>query len=40
MGVNFRVGFFTAAWGFYAVVAVTVAIAVLVIGVAKLREWI
>ena len=40
MGMNFNVGIFTAAWGFYAVVAVTVAIAVLVIGVAKLREWI
>ena len=40
MGMNFRVGLFDAAWGFYVVVAVTVAIAVLVVGVAKLREWI
>jgi magnesium transporter len=40
MGMNFKVGLFTAAWGFYAVVAVTVAIALLVIGVAKRREWI
>jgi Mg2+ and Co2+ transporter CorA len=38
--MNFRVGLFDAAWGFYVVVAVTFAIAVLVIGVAKLREWI
>jgi len=40
MGMNFKVGLFTAAWGFYAVVAATVAIALLVIGVAKRREWI
>ena len=38
--MNFKVGLFTAAWGFYAVVAVTVAIALLVIGAAKRREWI
>ena len=40
MGMNFQVGLFDAAWGFYVVVAATLAIAVLVIGVAKLREWI
>ena len=38
MGMNFRVGLFGAAWGFYVVVAVTVAIAVLVIGVAKRQD--
>lgn len=40
MGMNFKVGLFTAAWGFYAVVAATVAIALVVVGVAKRREWI
>jgi magnesium transporter len=40
MGMNFKIGLFDAAWVFYLVVAVIAAMAPLVIGVAKLRDWI
>jgi magnesium transporter len=40
MGMNFKVGLFSASEMFYVVVAVIIAIAPLTIGVAKLRDWI
>ena len=40
MGMNFKVGLFNAAWGFYVVVASVLAVAVLVIWAAKRRDWI
>lgn len=40
MGMNFKVGLFEVSWGFYVVLALTLAIAPLVVGVAKLRAWI
>ena len=40
MGMNFKVGLFEADWAFYVVVAVIVAIAPVVIVVAKRRDWI
>ena len=40
MGMNFRVGLFEIAWLFWAVIAVMVGIAVVVISLARLRSWI
>ncbi len=40
MGMNFKVGLFDHAMVFWIVVAVTVLVAPLTIGVAKQREWI
>jgi magnesium transporter len=40
MGMNFKVSLFEAAWVFYVVLAVIVAMAILTVGVAKARDWI
>jgi magnesium transporter len=40
MGMNFRAGLFESTWLFYLVVAVILAIAVVTIAVAKVRDWI
>jgi magnesium transporter len=40
MGMNFKVGLFETAWLFWAVLAAMLAIAVLVLSVARSREWI
>ncbi len=40
LGMNFRVGLFETNWLFYIVVVAIVAIAPLVVGLAKLRDWI
>ena len=40
MGMNFKVGLFQHAWIFWAVIAVIVLVAPLMVGIAKLREWI
>jgi magnesium transporter len=40
MGMNFKVGLFQSTWLFYVVLAVVVGIAVIALGVAKLRDWI
>ena len=39
MGMNFKVGLFELTWAFYVVLAVMTAIAILTVGVAKLRGW-
>jgi magnesium transporter len=39
MGMNFKVGLFAMTWVFYVVLALMAAIAVLTVGVAKLRGW-
>ena len=40
LGMNFKVGLFETNWLFYVVVVAIVAIAPLVVGLAKLRDWI
>jgi magnesium transporter len=40
MGMNFKVGLFDATWLFYVVLVVIAAIAPVIIGVAKARDWI
>ncbi len=40
MGMNFKVGIFEANWAFYVIVAVIVAVAPLVVYLAKRRSWI
>ena len=40
MGMNFKVGLFQHAWIFWAVIAIIVLVAPLVVGIAKRREWI
>jgi magnesium transporter len=40
MGMNFKLGFFNESWMFYVVIALIIAIAPIVIGAAKLRDWI
>ena len=40
MGMNFQVGFFDLVWMFWAVIAVMLAIAVLVLSIARNRGWI
>jgi Mg2+ and Co2+ transporter CorA len=40
MGMNFNVGLFDYAWLFWAVIAFMLVIAVLVLAVARAREWI
>ena len=40
MGMNFKVGLFTNAWGFWVVVAVIVAVAPVTLGIAKRLRWI
>jgi magnesium transporter len=39
MGMNFKVGFFGETWVFYLVLALMGAVAILTVGVAKLRGW-
>jgi magnesium transporter len=39
MGMNFKVGLFAVTWVFYAVLALMAAIAMLTVGVAKVRGW-
>ncbi len=39
MGMNFKVGLFAMTWVFYVVLALMAAIAILTVGVAKLRGW-
>jgi magnesium transporter len=40
MGMNFKVGLFESTWVFYVVIALVAAIALVTLGVAKLRDWI
>ena len=40
MGMNFKVGLFQHAWIFWAVIAIIVLVAPLVVGIAKRNEWI
>jgi magnesium transporter len=40
MGMNFKLELFEATWLFYVVLAVMAAVALVTIGVAKLRDWI
>lgn len=40
MSMNFKVGLFQSTWAFYLVVAVILAIALVALGVAKMRDWI
>jgi Mg2+ and Co2+ transporter CorA len=40
MGMNFRVGLFGQTWLFWGVIAVMLVVAVLVLSVARVREWI
>jgi magnesium transporter len=40
MGMNFKVGLFEVSWLYYVVLAVIVTIAIVTIGIAKLRAWI
>ena len=40
MGMNFKVGLFAMTWVFYVVLALMAAIAILTVGVAKLRGWL
>lgn len=40
MGMNFKAGLFQSTWLFYVVVAVILAIALVTLGVAKMRDWI
>jgi Mg2+ and Co2+ transporter CorA len=40
MGMTFKVGVFNYSWMFWVVIAVTIAIAPLTLGFAKLRRWI
>jgi magnesium transporter len=40
MGMNFKAGIFESTWLFYLVVAVILAIAVVTVSVAKIRDWI
>jgi magnesium transporter len=40
LGMNFKVGLFETTWLFYVVVVAIVAVAPLVVGIAKLRDWI
>jgi Mg2+ and Co2+ transporter CorA len=40
MGMNFKAGLFDSTWLFYLVVAVILAIALVTVGVAKMRDWI
>jgi magnesium transporter len=40
MGMNFKIGLFSHIWGFYAVVTIVLSIAIVALGIAKLKEWI
>ena len=40
LGMNFKVGLFETSWLFYVVVVAIVGVAPLVVGIAKLRDWI
>ena len=40
MGMNFKVGLFAMTWVFYVVLALMAAVAILTVGVAKLRGWL
>ena len=40
MGMNFQVGLFAMTWVFYVVLALMAAVAILTVGVAKLRGWL
>jgi len=40
MGMNFKVGLFGQAWLFWAVIAVMLVVAALVLAIARVREWI